>query len=389
MPLIYSLAFILLLPLLLLSINDAEARRANFHNHRRAFLDKAKAKADEVIRNQSSSGKNQSGSNELPFHTGNLYGGSNSSAHHHGQCPNFSAPHLKSQRPIYPNPGKAPPGPGSLPPRVKNITYHDRMQFYRPDGRRHDVLRDLGFSGVLDGRIIWAWGDTLMGKEGSEMICAQDSTSIGTLDAPMVTVDTALHSNGKFVCNWIPCTPEEENEGGHGVNAFGGTNVLEIAPTKGVVFYLKNHRPGGLNHIVGAGVATCQTDENNVPHAVRNGEKMWEEYEPWWGDVGIALDERDGMVYAFGHGPGFDGEVAARTYLCRVPKDRVTDINAYEYWLNGQRKWTKQRLGDGSNGTLRLSTDMAIFGEFSRVLSTHPTVPSTSPVISPNPSAGC
>ena len=301
-------------------------------------------------------------SSDAPWHSENLYNGSRSTAHHSGTTPNFDPGYLKAQQPEYPNPGKQPAGLGQLPPKVKDISYHDRMQFYHPKGKRHDVLRDLGFSGILDRRIVWAWGDTLMGKEGSEFICAVDSTTIGTLDAPMVTLDSALQQEGHHIRNWIPCIPAEEKEGGYAVNAFGGTNIVEIGPNKGIVFYLKNHRPGGMNHITGAGIATCHMGENNIPYAERNGEKMWEEHEPWWGDVGIALDETERMIYAFGHGPAFDGEISSRTYLCRVRADGATDINAYEYWLNGQREWTKQRLGDGSCGTLHLTPQMAIFG---------------------------
>ena len=325
---------------------------------------KAKAKAHEITHHHEGTEiKAPEIGGEWPFHTESLYDGPKSQVHNRGVGPTFDESYLKAQGVVYPNPGKWPPSNPSWPPKAKSVVYHDRMQFYHPKGHQHDVLRDLGFSGVLDGRIVWAWGDTLMGKEGSEFICAVDSTSIGTLDAPMVTLDSALHPDGCKVRNWIPCTPDEEKEGGHAINAFGGTNVVEVAPNKGIVFYLKNHRPGGMNHITGAGVATCYFGDNNVPYAIRNGEKMWEETEPWWGDVGVGLDEKEKMIYAFGHGPIFDKEVAARTYLCRVPADSATDISAYEYWKNHTRQWTKQRLGDGSNNTLKLTTEMAIFGK--------------------------
>lgn len=85
------------------------------------------------------------------------------------------------------------------------------------------------------------------------------------------------------------------------------------------------------------------------------------EYEAWIGDVGAVLNPLDGYIYAYGHGPAWDDELNARTFLARVPKDKATDINAYEYWKNGAREWTRQRQANGTFGTAKLEKEDAIF----------------------------
>ena len=66
-----------------------------------------------------------------------------------------------------------------MPPKVAKRTYHHaRHEFYHPSGHPHKTMRDLGFTGVLDGKIVWGWGDTLMGDEKHANICAVDATSV-------------------------------------------------------------------------------------------------------------------------------------------------------------------------------------------------------------------
>ncbi|KAI9695179.1 MAG: hypothetical protein M1820_008815 [Bogoriella megaspora] len=327
------------------------------------LLNKAKQKVDQLV-NQNTGGLVAAGhAGGLGSHLErNLHDGSNSAAHGGGGCPNFDSRHLKNQHPLVPQPGHEAPGPGQLPPKVAKTTYHDRHKFFHPKGYEHDTLRDLGFTGVLDGRIIWTFGDTLMGTEERCMICAVDSTSIGTMDAPMCSLDSALQPNGEFVRNWIPCNEEEENDGGLVCYAFGGTNVIEISPNRGLVFYLKNHRPGGVQTLKGAGIATCYIGEDNVPHAQRVGEKLWTEQEPCWGDVGAVYNAQDGYVYAYGHGPQRDSELISRTFLARAPAHQATDVKAYEYWKNKERIWTRRRQGNGANDMDTVSHDDAIFG---------------------------
>ncbi|KAB8336921.1 hypothetical protein FH972_021226 [Carpinus fangiana] len=286
-------------------------------------------------------------------------GGGGFPGQHHGGGGSLSR--TPTRKAVYPYPGQGPQGPGDRTKvKAKHVEYHDRMQFYHPQGHPHDTLRDLGFSGVLDGRAVWVFGDTLMGVEGKCHICAVDSTGISPdLGRPMHVFDTNM--NGSNVANFIPLTPDEQKNGGYSCFSFGGTNIIEIAPNLGICYYLKIHRPGGKVTIHGAGVATVKLEGDSV-HAMRFGEKLWTQNEPAWGDVGIMLDPRDNHIYAYGHGPASDKELGVRTFLCRVPKDKAGNVGAYEYWLNGKKQWTKERMTvHGLNGTHKIAHDDSVF----------------------------
>lgn len=269
---------------------------------------------------------------------------------------------------IYPQPGQREPGPGQLPPKVASATHHGKMRFFHPDGHEHIVSRDVGNSGVLDGKVVWGWGDTLMGAGGRNSkanICATDSTSIGNLSNPMCSTDTALWDNNEFVANFVPCLPHEEADGGLVHYAFGASNVIEYAPNQGLIFFLKIHRPDGKNHIQGAGVARVHMEGRSKPICTRDTETLWTREEPCYGDVGIAYDSRDGYVYAFGKGPQEDDEqLIRRTYLCRAPIEKAVDgdVGSFQYWDQRVRNWTPQRLtSHGMMGTAKLTYEMAIF----------------------------
>lgn len=268
------------------------------------------------------------------------------------------------KNPIYPQPGQREPGAGQLPPKVASTQHHGIMKFYHPDSHEHIVSRDVGNSGVLDGKVVWGWGDTLMGAGGKNSkanICATDSTSIGHTD-PMCATDTAFWDNNEFVANFIPCLPHEEADGGLLKYAFGGSNVIEYAPNQGLLFFLKIHRPEGKNIIKGAGVAPVHM-EGSVPVCKREMETLWTKEEPCFGDVGIAFDSRDGFVYAFGKGPQQDDEeLIRRTYLCRAPIMDAFNIDKYEYWYQDSQSWSTQRMTThGQFGTAQLTTEQAIF----------------------------
>jgi len=83
--------------------------------------------------------------------------------------------------PVYPQPGQVKQCPGHMPPKVANLDYRGKMKFFKPNGEPHQVMRDLGFSGVIDGKIVWCWGDTLMGTQKKNFICANDSTVLSCL----------------------------------------------------------------------------------------------------------------------------------------------------------------------------------------------------------------
>jgi len=154
-------------------------------------------------------------------------------------------------RAIWPQPGHVNQAAGQMPPRVANLDYRGKMRFFKPDGSPHNVLRDLGFSGVIDGKVVWCWGDTLMGTQKKSMICANDSTSIGSVKRPMMACDTSMEQG--HVKQWIPATEEEKHQGGIVRYGYGGTNIIEYAPNKGLVYYLKNDRKGQQRLLVRVG----------------------------------------------------------------------------------------------------------------------------------------
>ncbi|KAB8336638.1 hypothetical protein FH972_020949 [Carpinus fangiana] len=252
-------------------------------------------------------------------------------------------------------------------PSVKTLNYTEPAIFLNSDGNVHPVLRDLGFSGVLDGHVIWSWGDTLIGTPESFQITAVDSTTIGDLSRPMVSKDTSM--SGKSIQSFIPLNDEEKASGGYAHYAFGGTNIIQTYPGRGLVYYLKIWRSADKNtptKVYGAGAAKVNLDENNVPYATRYGDSdtMWGPNEPTWGSVGIAIDARDDHIYIYGGGPSSDEELRYYTFLARVRRGHAAEIDAYEYWDQSNQSWGKQRIGDGSNGTLKLTGDMAIFGKY-------------------------
>jgi hypothetical protein len=140
-------------------------------------------------------------------------------------------------------------------------------------------VRDLGFSGVVNGQIVWTFGDTLLvHTDGSSVFCSSDSSGLGALGSPMVVHDEALGSNG---CpqEWIPLDATEQANGGLGQFAEGGTNVIEYAPNKGLVWFLKNDRGSGGSGIVGAGVATVTASAAGAV-ATRMDDTLWARTSP-------------------------------------------------------------------------------------------------------------
>lgn len=163
-------------------------------------------------------------------------------------------------------------------------------------------MRDLGFTGVLDGKIIWGWGDVLMGDEKKANICAVDAATIGCMKAPMHSMDTKITPGTPFPQTFLPLNDYETKHGGLSEWTLGCSNVIETSPNNGVVFFHKIHRPGGHNKFLGSGVMTCRIGKGSVPEATRHHDVLWGQDEPKWGDTGAALDGKDGHIYIWGHG---------------------------------------------------------------------------------------
>ena len=270
----------------------------------------------------------------------------------------FPLTHPDDPLPIYPQPGLQEPGPGVLPPKVKNATLTDRHRFYHTNGKEHLTSRDAGFTGILDGRIVWGWADTCMGAGPSMQISACDALSIGSMNDPMHSVDVHYHDNDKHIKSVIECTSAEHADGGYAKYAFWPTNIVEVSPNNGVFFYEKLKRPFVM---LSSGIATVSIDKSGRPIVKRPFETLWTAAEPAYGATGIALDKRDNHIYAYGRGANDHKDLACRTYLCKVPADKALDINAYQYWNNQTRQWTRDRFPNGQFGTVQHTKEQAIF----------------------------
>jgi len=257
--------------------------------------------------------------------------------------------------PVYPQPGQI-KGPGApLPPKVSSTKYLGVLEY-----KKTRCVRDLGYSGVVNNRIIWTFGDTVgLYPNGQPQIgiSATDSAGYGDLKNPLFVNDYAFDSNG-WPTEWIPFDSSEKE--GLSRWAEGGTNVIEYAPNKGLVWFLKNDRKSGKDNIIGAGVCTV-TAEDSGPKATRPYDTMWSASEPFWGDIGVAYNSMDQHAYIFGHGPAIAG-IESYVYLSKVPAKDALDVNAYQYWDQNTKSWTNQRFGNGTHGTMNVTSAQAIFG---------------------------
>ena len=109
----------------------------------------------------------------------------------------------------------------------------------------------------------------------------------------------------------------------------GISNVVQTtSDDTGILFFGRAHRPNGTNTTVtGAGVASVST-AFLYPVCERLSEQWWDAAtEPAYGNHG-AVDGRDGYIYAFGEFSGLLQQIM----LARVPKDKATELPAFEYW---------------------------------------------------------
>jgi hypothetical protein len=216
------------------------------------------------------------------------------------------------------------------------------------------INRDLGFGGQIGQYVLLSYGDTMY-SDGNYSDhwrgMTSDSIALATND-PLLVYDPDLNDQGypRQACPIVKHYGEEKSE-----CALGITNVVETEPgqgecskhvayvhrvdrSAGILYFLLNHRPGGINNIKGAGVAKVTLSDSYppVPSVVRLAQYWWDgDEEPWWGDVGAI--RTNGYIYTYGH-----AKDNPWVYLARVPWHKVTELDAYEYW-NGET-FQKERL---------------------------------------------
>lgn len=216
------------------------------------------------------------------------------------------------------------------------------------------VKRDLGFQGQLGCNVFLSYGDTMYSDSNSSdefRGMTSDSIALATHD-PLEVIDVALNEEG-YPQQFCPIMAEYGEDSS--TYALGITNVVETYPGEGVlrksigewpvadgasgiVYFLLNHRPDGVNHLLGAGVASVNVTATYppIPAAKRLTQFWWDgETEPWYGDVG-AIRSGD-YIYAYGH-----AKATPYVYLARVRWQNATDLSCYEYW-NGVY-WQIDRL---------------------------------------------
>lgn len=209
------------------------------------------------------------------------------------------------------------------------------------------VKRDLGFAGQLGPYVLLSYGDTMYSDANYSDTwrgMTSDSVALATQD-PLEVVDPVLNTDG-YPPQFCPILSSFGEDSA--TCALGITNVVETnSSTDGILFFLLNHRPGGTNNLMGAGVASVTLDTSQdppVPRIQRLPPQFWWDAtaEPWYGDV-CAL-RWNGFIYAYGH--GIEGN--PWVYLTRVRAGDATDVNCYEYW-NGDG-WQAERLDGTSVG---------------------------------------
>ncbi|KAH6702905.1 hypothetical protein BKA61DRAFT_619755 [Leptodontidium sp. MPI-SDFR-AT-0119] len=210
-------------------------------------------------------------------------------------------------------------------------------------------IRDLGFSGTIGNITINTYGDTLICGDGSAhdryfqtppcVLLHANSAAYAESDPQKITdFNLDARGNAQIFCGYFDDETPESHYG------MGLTNVIAQpgSSTQGILYFLKNYRPKGVDGIVGAGVAVVDI-LGKYPTCRRTSKHMWNASEPQYGDHGQLL-ALDGWVYVYGGTNTrkyYDG-----VYVMRVRHASQKDLSAYEYWNGAQ--FTKEHVYDPS-----------------------------------------
>ena len=203
-----------------------------------------------------------------------------------------------------------------------------------------DWGRDLGFQGQIGSCYINTFGDDFKcDNENPQIDCTFIPTSRNSCAQPMSPTtykDYFMGRDGSPQPCVSPMGPEDL------ATPMGITNVIEVAPNKGIVYVLPGH-PSKQNATMwqGAGYAIITVDDEcNTISVDRPQRSLWNGNladtgkgrqsfnESLFGDHG-ALLAQDGYLYVYGSlpRPASDG-----ISLARVKPESATDLNAYEYY---------------------------------------------------------
>ena len=219
----------------------------------------------------------------------------------------------------------------------------------RPPGH---AGRDVGFSGVLQGRSVWIFGDTFLpakaddglGWRSSSWSWTSDLTSedgIGgfrhALDPDGMALQLLPHTQDEAAYNLAHEGHEDclaRTQCGSRRTPWPQAIVTDEAGERGIIYYANMQTgPGGQwdFHTVSGSVATWQDPE--AP-AARIEPPLFSDEEPDWGAAALRVGD-DIYVYAC----EFDGK-RKPCLLARVPFDSATERDAYRFW-GGSSTWSR------------------------------------------------
>jgi hypothetical protein len=165
----------------------------------------------------------------------------------------------------------------SLPLVISAVSIQSTVFLGNITSTNTEDIRDLGFAGTIGKVSINTYGDTLICGDGSAHdryyqtppcnLLAANGAAYSTANPLNITDFNLSGTNAQMFCNYNSAETPPSDYG------MGLTNAIAMpgSTTKGVLYFLKNHRPGGKDDIVGAGVAIVDVS-GKYPTCTRTSE---------------------------------------------------------------------------------------------------------------------
>lgn len=239
-------------------------------------------------------------------------------------------------------------GPGQLPVKLASSKFLGRQNSKYVDGSPVGVARDLGYSGAINGNILWLFGDCLVvNPDGSYQFDSYDSGALGVMSDPTMVVFSDTWDYGNFGPKNFITTTASEDAAPNTIWAEGGTNVVETGPGVGLVYYQQNNRTYGSTGIQGCGVADVTMTASGNFSATRSEDRLFSKNEMCWGGAGTVYNAADGYVYTYTGGPNYS------TYVARVPLANVHNAASYSMYNAGTNTWvTGEKRFNAGTGSI-------------------------------------
>lgn len=192
-------------------------------------------------------------------------------------------------------------------------------------------VRDGGPSGVVGGKMLWTFGDTILthqDEKGQSGIT--NSAAIASLDNPF-TITATLDATGAPV-QLIEYTPEEtqynQERGNKGDDRYAlwPASVVGLADGSGLVFFSKLVvKPGAMNfNSVGVGAARIDAGQST---ARREAGLLFEEPGPLFREGAVLVE---GRLYLYAC--EMDSPLDSSCKVARAPIEQATQRQAYRFW---------------------------------------------------------